>query len=49
MGKFDKIRMKDLVKVEDPDANGGITLNFTDNIIIKVHISAEGKLVCETS
>ena len=29
MGKFDKIKMLELVKVEDPDAEGGMTFTFS--------------------
>ncbi len=28
MGKYDSIRMAELVKVEDPDSEGGLTLIF---------------------
>lgn len=49
MTKFDGIRMKDLVKVEDPDADGGITLTFTDNAIVKVRIGSDGKLTSEAT
>jgi len=46
MDKFDDIRMQDLVKVEDPDTDGGLTLVFKDNILLKVKI-VDGKLVSE--
>jgi len=46
MDKFDNIRMQDLVKVEDPDVDGGLTLVFKDNISLKVKI-VDGKLVSE--
>ena len=46
MDKFDDVRMQDLVKVEDPDADGGLTLVFKDNISLKIKI-VEGKLVSE--
>ena len=47
MVKFDGIRMQDLVKVEDPDSEGGITLVFADNRFIKIRI-VDGKLVSES-
>ena len=31
MGKFDSIKMQDLVEVKDPDENGGVTLVFNEN------------------
>ena len=48
MAKFDDIRMKDLVKVEDPDEHGGITLVFTDDVKMRVYVGSDGKLVSET-
>jgi hypothetical protein len=30
MGKYDQIKMLELVKVEDPDAEGGLTLHFQE-------------------
>ena len=47
MVKFDGIRMQDLVKVEDPDSDGGLTLVFKDNRFLKIKI-VDGKLVCES-
>lgn len=41
--------MKDLVKVEDPDSEGGITLLFSDNARVSIRIDSDGKLVCESS
>ena len=38
--------MVDLVKVEDPDSKGGLTLVFSDNKQVKIKI-ADGKLVSE--
>ncbi len=46
MGKFDSIRMVELVKVEDPDSEGGLTLIFEDNKTLKIKI-VDGKLVSE--
>ena len=46
MGKFDKIKMLELVKVEDPDAEGGMTLHFQENITLKLK-NVDGKLVSE--
>ncbi|MCH8914443.1 MAG: hypothetical protein IIA82_01115 [Thaumarchaeota archaeon] len=46
MGKFDSIKMVELVKVEDPDSEGGLTLVFRDNKTLKVKV-VDGKLVSE--
>jgi len=46
MDKFEQIRMIELVKVEDPDSDGGITLVFQENKILKIKI-VDGKLVSE--
>ncbi len=48
MGKYDPIKMIELVKVEDPDSEGGMTLIFTDNKQIKIKV-VDGKLVSEVS
>ena len=44
MEKFDGIKMKDLVKVEEAD--GVLTMTFTDNKIMKVTV-VDGKLSSE--
>ena len=47
MVKFDGIRMADLVEVQDPDKDGGITLVFKENKFL--HITAvDGKVVTES-
>ena len=46
MEKFDQIKMLELVKVEDPDEEGGMTLIFQENKILKIKI-VDGKLVSE--
>ncbi len=46
MTKFDSIKMLELVKVEDPDSEGGITLFFQENKTLKIKI-VDGKLVSE--
>jgi len=46
MGKFDSIRMVELVKIEDPDSEGGLTLIFQDNKTLKIKV-IDGKLVSE--
>ncbi len=46
MEKFDPIKMIELVKVEDPDSEGGLTLIFTENKQIKIKV-VDGKLVSE--
>jgi hypothetical protein len=38
--------MLELVKVEDPDADGGLTLIFQENKILKIKV-VDGKLVSE--
>ena len=48
MAKFDSIRLQDLVKVEDPNDEGGLTLMFADNRYIKIKV-VDGKLVSESS
>ena len=44
MAKFDGIRMQDLIEVQDPDEEGGLTLVFKDDIRLKIKI-VDGKLV----
>ena len=44
MNKFEQIKMIELVKVEDPDSDGGMTLIFQENKILKIKI-VDGKLV----
>ena len=46
MEKFDPIKMAELVKVEDPDSDGGLTLIFQENKILKIMV-VDGKLVSE--
>ena len=46
MGKYDSIKMVELVKVEDPDSEGGLTLIFQDNKTLKIKV-VDGKLVSE--
>ncbi len=46
MGKYDSIRMVEIVKVEDPDSEGGLTLIFKDNKTLKIKV-IDGKLVSE--
>lgn len=38
--------MAELVKVEDPDSDGGLTLIFQENKILKIKV-VDGKLVSE--
>ena len=47
MVKFDGIRMQDLIEVQDPDDEGGLTLVFKDDIRLKVKV-VDGKLVSES-
>ena len=46
MTKFDAIKMLELVKVEDPDSEGGMTLFFQENKTLKIKV-VDGKLVSE--
>ena len=46
MEKFDPIKMIELIKVEDPDSEGGLTLIFNENKQIKIKV-VDGKLVSE--
>lgn len=46
MDKFEQIKMIELVKVEDPNSDGGITLVFQENKILKIKI-VDGKLVSQ--
>lgn len=46
MEKYDAIKMAELVKVEDPDSGGGLTLIFQDNKILKIKV-VDGKLVSQ--
>ena len=47
MVKFDGVRMQDLVEVQDPDPEGGLTLIFKDDIRLKIKV-VDGKLVSES-
>ena len=47
MAKFDGVRMQDLVQVKDPDEEGGVTLVFKDERLLKIKIVV-GKLVSES-
>ena len=44
MVKFDGIRMQDLVQVKDPDEDGGLTLVFKDDRLLKIKV-VDGKLI----
>ena len=46
LAKFDEIKMADLVKVEDPDADGGLTLVFKDEKYLRIKV-VDDKLVSE--
>lgn len=43
MVKFDGIRMQELIEVQDPDKDGGITLVFQDNRYLRIRVK-DGKL-----
>ena len=47
MVKFDGIRMADLVEVQDPDKDGGITLVFKEDKFLHVKV-VDGKIVTES-
>ena len=46
MEKFDQIKMLELVKVEDPDLQGGMTLIFQENKKLQIKV-IDGKIVSE--
>ena len=46
MEKFDAIKMLELVKVEDPNSDGGLTLFFQEDKTLKIKV-VDGKLVSE--
>jgi hypothetical protein len=46
MEKFDAIKMLELVKVEDPNSEGGMTLFFQENKTLNIKV-VDGKLVSE--
>ena len=47
MVKFDGIKMADLLEVQDPDKDGGITLEFKENKFLHVKV-VDGKIVTES-
>jgi len=47
MAKFDGIRMADLVEVHDTDKDGGITLVFKEDKLLRVKV-VDGKIVTES-
>ena len=49
MDKFDPVRMQDLVRVDDPDPDGGITLVFKGGQTMSVSVGGDGKLVCKVA
>lgn len=46
MAKFDQIKMLEVVKIQDPDSDGGLTLVFQENKTLKIKI-VDGNLVSE--
>ena len=46
MEKFDRLKMTELVRVEDPDSEGDLTLEFQENMKLKIKV-VDGKLVSE--
>lgn len=48
MEKFESIKMQELVRVEDPDSDGGLTLIFQNGKTLKIRI-VDGKLASEFS
>ena len=46
MTKFEQIKMIELIKVEDPDSDGGLTLIFQENKKLQIKV-IDGKLVSE--
>lgn len=47
MEKFDSIKMQELIKVIDPDSDGGITLVFQNDKTLKIKATQDGNLVSE--
>jgi len=47
MAKFDGIRMADLVEVQDPDKDGGISLVFKEDKFLHVKV-LDGKIVTDS-
>ena len=47
MAKFDGIIMADLLEVQDPDKDGGVTLVFSDSKFLHIKI-VNGKLLTES-
>ena len=46
MTKFDSIKMSELVRVEDPDSDGGLSLIFQGDKTLRIKI-VDGGLVSE--
>lgn len=46
MEKFEPIKMQELVRVVDPDPDGGITMVFQNDKTLKIRV-VDGKLVSE--
>jgi len=46
MGKYDELRMLELVKIEDSDTGNEVTLFFQENKTLKIKV-VDGKLVSE--
>ena len=49
MGKFEPIKMQELVRVVDPDPDGGLTLIFQNDKTLKISVASDGGLVSEFS
>ncbi len=47
MAKYDGLRGKELLEVEDPDKEGGITLIFKDNRFMFIKL-VDGKIVIQS-
>ena len=47
MAKFDGLRGQELLEVEDPDKEGGVTLIFKDNRFMFLKIE-DGKIVTQS-
>ena len=46
MTDYEPIKMAELVRIEDPDSEGGLTLVFQNNKTLKIRV-ADGRLVSE--
>jgi hypothetical protein len=46
MGKYEELKMKEIVKIEDSDSGDELTVTFTDSKTMKIKV-VDNKLVSE--